>query len=288
MVFFFLYAMGQVSGDIGAAEIVAKAGMLFVVFAALFVVNFIVKRNGLSKDSAYAAFFMMFYLLFFPSVLNNPNLLLSNFFILLALRRLISLTSLKSTKEKVFDASLWIFLAALFHFWSILFIVLVFISILFHVARDYRNWMIPFIAAFAILTIYTLFALIYDENHITGFLNKIYIDYKINYFKNINENLALSIFTSIAIYFVATMVLSISGKPQLLQPSYKKLVASFFIGVVIFVISPNKSNDLLIFTFAPLSVMATSHIESSQSQLKQEIILALFILSAFFLFFIQL
>jgi hypothetical protein len=46
---------------------------------------------------------------------------------LLALRRLISLQSMKASKEKIFDASLWVFIASLFHFWSILFIVLIFI-----------------------------------------------------------------------------------------------------------------------------------------------------------------
>jgi hypothetical protein len=41
---------------------------------------------------------------------------------------------------------------------------------------------------------------------------------------------------------------------------FQKIIASFF-GVVIFLVSSNKSNDLLIFTIAPLAIMATNHIE---------------------------
>ena len=288
VVFFFLYHMWNSALEKTTVSLAEKGGLLLVLFATLFTANFIIKRNGLSKDSAYTAFFLLLYFLFFPSVLGRPNLLLSNFFILLALRRLISLQSLKATKEKIFDASLWIFVAALFHFWSILFILLVFISILFHVSRDYRNWIIPFIAAFVILSAFVMFALVVDESLISTFIGRTQTDLSIDYFTDTSQNLALSIFASVSLFFTASMVLTLSGRPLVLQSSYKKIIASFIIGVIIFVISPGKSNDVLIFTFAPLAFMATSHIELAQKQLKQEITLALFILCSVFLFFFQL
>jgi hypothetical protein len=74
----------------------------------------------------------------------------------------------------------------------------------------------------------------------------------------------------------------------LLNSSFKKVITAFFIGIVIFAISPNKSNDLLIFTIAPLSIMATSHIEMKQHQLKQELVLGVLILCSLFAFFSQL
>src|SRR3970282_2496096 len=126
--------------------------------------NFVSKKNGLSKNSSYTIFFYLLFLLFFPSILDNINLIFSNLFILLALRRLLSLQSLTASKEKIFDASLWIFVASLFHFWSIIFIVLVFISIMFHVARDYRNWILPFIAFFTAGIIFMLYAAVFDVN----------------------------------------------------------------------------------------------------------------------------
>jgi hypothetical protein len=84
------------------------------------------------------------------------------------------------------------------------------------------------------------------------------------------------------------MLASLSNKPLLLHSSFKKIIASFFIGIIIFLISPNKSNDLLLFTFAPLAVMATSHIEIKQLKLKQEMVLAVLILCSLFAFFSQL
>src|SRR5690606_36426599 len=130
--------------------IAQKAGLFLVLTFSVFLVNFITRKNNLSRDNTYAMFLFVVFMVLFPTTLVNTNVIISNFFILLALRRLVSLQSLITPKEKIFDASFWIFLAALFHFWSIIYILLVFISIVFHVSRDYRNWLIPFIAFFAV------------------------------------------------------------------------------------------------------------------------------------------
>ncbi|MFV5694194.1 DUF6427 family protein [Flavobacterium sp. LB3P122] len=288
LVFFSIYQFQDLSWT-NSVLLILKKGMLFcILLASIFITNFVVKKNGLSKDSAYTVFFYFLFLLFFPSLLENTNLIFSNFFILLALRRLISLQSLKASKEKIFDASLWIFLASLFHFWSIIFIILVFISIIFHVSRDYRNWFLPFIAFFTAAIIFLLYAAVFNVNVLEYVTRSVTMDFNIDYFTNNYQNAAFSIYATIALFFVVSMFATFSHRPQLLHVSFKKIVASFFIGIVIFLISSNKSNGLLLFTFAPLAIMATSHIEIVQLKLKQEIVLFVFILCSLFAFFSQL
>jgi hypothetical protein len=288
LVFFLMYQFQDLSWVQSGILIFQKAGLLTILLASVFITNFIVKKNGLCKDSSYTIFFYFLFLIFFPSVLDNQNLIFGNFFILLALRRLISLQSLKASKEKIFDASLWIFIASLFHFWSILFIVLVFISIIFHVSRDYRNWILPFIALFITAVLFLLFSLLFGINPIEFIIKNATTNFEIDYFTNNYQNGALSIYVSVALFFIVSMFLSLSNRPLLLHTSFKKIIASFFIGVIIFIISSNKSNDLLIFTFAPLAIMATSHIEIAQEKLKQELVLGVLILCSLFTFFSQL
>jgi len=288
LVFFLIYQFQDLTWTNSAVLIFKKAALFTILLASIFIANFIVKKNGLSKDSSYTIFFYFLFLLFFPSVLDNINLIASNFFILLALRRLISLQSLKASKEKIFDASLWIFVASLFHFWSILYIVLVFISLLFHVSKDYRNWILPFIALVTVAIIFLFFSIIVDKDIMEYINTNVTTNYEINYFTNNYQNGALSIYATIALFFVVSMFASLSNKALLLQTSFKKIIASFFIGVVIFLISSNKSNDLLLFTFAPLAMMATSHIEIKQPKLKQEMVLFVLIACGLFAFFSQL
>jgi hypothetical protein len=287
-VLFFMYQVGHVSGGVTAANVLEKFGLWFIILFSVFTANFIVKKNTLSRKSAYTVLFYVMFLVIFPSLFNNPNLLLSNFFILLALRRLVSLHSLKASKEKIFDASLWIFVAALFHFWAVLFIVLVFISIIFHAASDYRNWILPFMACAAILALFGLYAFMFDEGVFEQFLAKMQTNLSIDYFTDQSQNIALSAFAVIALYFLMAMVFTLTNRPTQLQSSYKQIVASFFIGVLIFVISPVKSNDLLVFTIAPLAFMATATIEYRPPTMKEDIIIALVIATAMFLFFLQL
>jgi len=288
LVFFLIYQFQDLTWTNSAFSILKKAMLFVVLLGSVFITNFISKKNGLSKDSSYTIFFYFLLLLFFPSLLNNINLILSNFFVLLALRRLISLQSLKASKEKIFDASLWIFVAALFHFWSILYIILVFISIIFHVSRDYRNWVLPFIAFFAVGIISMLFSIIFYKD-VLGYINANAItNFNLDYFTNNYQNAAFSIYLTIALFFVISMLVSLPNRPLVLNTSYKKIIGSFFIGIVIFAVSSNKSNDLLVFTIAPLAMMATSHIEVKQLQLKQEMVLAVLILCSLFVFFSQL
>jgi hypothetical protein len=288
VVFFFLYQMHHISGNNSGGNLIEKFVIFVTLFASIFTANFIIKKNGLSKDSAYTVLFYFIFLLFFPSLWDNLSLVLSNFFVLLAFRRLVSMQSLKAPREKIFDASLWVFVATLFHFWSILYILLVFIAILFHVARDYRNWFLPFIAFFTTTFIYLFFALIFNKSWITNLVSQAVLDYKINYFVNISQNLALSIYATIGLFFVSSLIVSMSNRPLILHSSYKKIISAFIIGIVVFIVSPNKSNDLLVFTIAPLSMMATSHIEIAQIKWQKEVALAFLILSGFIAFFAQL
>lgn len=288
LVFFFVYQMQDLAWLNSTALVIEKLGILALIVGSIFMSNFITKKNELSKDSSYNILFYLLFLAFFPSLFNDYNLILANFFVLLALRRLISLHSLKSSKEKIFDASLWIFVASLFQFWCVLYLGLVFISIMFHVARDYRNWVLPFIALFAVSTVGLMVSLLFDIDFI-GTLDKgRYVSTEISYFTNNYQNAALSIYATIAMFFVVSMIATVSSRPVLIQDTYKTIIASFFIAVVIYIISPNKSNDLLIFTIAPLAIMATNHIELPQLRLKQEMVLGVLILCSLFAFFSQL
>ena len=286
--FFFIYQIQDTSWVASGVLLLKKAFTFLVVLASIFLTSFIGKRNGLTKNSSYTAIFFLLLLLFFPTILNNLNILLANFFILLALRRLISLQSMKASKEKIFDASLWIFVASMFSFWSILFLILVFISVIFHVSRDYTNWVLPFIAFIAVAIFFAFFTSFFGINILDYWHQNTQIDIAIDYFTNTNQNIAFSIYVSVALFFVFSMFITLSHRPSITQTSYKKIVASFFIGVIVFVLSANKSSDFLLLTIAPLAILASAHLEYLQTKFKQEMVFIAVLLCSLFSFVSQL
>jgi hypothetical protein len=289
LLFFFITTQFRQAGTVFTFELLAKKTMLFIlIFACFFTSNFIIKKNGLSKDSAFTILFYLLLLLFFPSVMTNYKLFLANFFILLSLRRLFSLQSTKSQKEKIFDASLWVFVASLFHFWSILFIILVFICIIFHTARDYRTWFLPFIALFIYGVLLYFFDLVFNADTLGKLVENSESNFEINYFINNYQNLALSIFATTSLFFITNLAFTISNRPIILHSTYKKIIAAFILGLLVFVFSPNKSNDVLLFTFVPLTFAMTIFVETPQSKAKTELFFLAVVGCSLFSFFSQL
>lgn len=288
VLFYFLYLFKDTFWTEYYYLVFQKIGLLVLLAGSLFLTNFITHKNSLSRANTYNMLLFLIFLILFPTMMVNVNIIISNFFLLLALRRLISLQSLISPKEKIFDASFWIFAATVFHFWSILYIVLVFISIIFHVSRDYRNWLIPFIAFFGVAVLFIMASLLIDKgffDHLTG---EIAISFDFTYFENIYQNIALAIFSSIVMLFMVPYIFSIGSKPLNLQSSHKKVLFSFLIGVAIYILSDDKNNSFLAFTFAPLAIMGTNYIESRDKNWIKEAIVITMAVIAILIFFSQL
>ena len=284
---FLLFQFRTNLSTITTIEIGKKAVLLLLLIGSLFITNFITKKNGLSKDNSYTFLLFFVFLILFPNTLSNANLIISNALILLALRRLISMQSLITPKEKIFDASIWIFIASLFNFWCILFILLVFTSIIFHVSRDYRNWIIPFIALFTVVIITTMLSLAFYPDFIENYSQMIKLDLNLNYIQNIFQNVAVGIYIVIALIAFVTMLFILPNKMSNLQASYRKIIFAFIIGLAVYFFSQNKDNSYLIYTFVPVAIMLTNYLETIQKFWIKEGIVVTLVLASFITYLLQ-
>ena len=87
---------------------------------------FIVTKNNLTYNNGYAALYFCLFIGLIPSCLEENSILVSNLFILLSFRRIMSLKTNSNIKKKLLDASMWICLAAIFEPWAILFFLVLF------------------------------------------------------------------------------------------------------------------------------------------------------------------
>jgi hypothetical protein len=284
---FFVYQIRLSNEQFTTGDLFAKTSVFVLLLLSFFLLNFISLKNALTQNDNYAILLFLVFIMLFPSVLNNLKIVLSNVFLLLALRRLISLKTLNSSKEKIFDASFWIFISAIFHFWSILYIILVFISIIFHSGKEYKNWLLPFISFLCVWVLYIATSLLMFDNYS---INKAVFHVSFNFFdfKNVYQNMALALFVSIAVLFFASQTIDYQNKPLNMQSSYKQVYFAFLLAVGIYVFSTNKSNDLLIYTFAPLSILGANMFEKMKNSIYKEVSLYLLLGVGLFFFFVQL
>ena len=284
---FFLYQFQVPTVNFTTGDLFSKIFVFLLLLLSFFLVNFISLKNALTQNDNYAILLFLVFILLFPSVLNNIKIVLSNVFLLLALRRLISLKTLNSSKEKIFDASFWIFLSAIFHFWSILYIILVFISIIFHSGKEYKNWILPFVSFLCVWILYIATSLFLFGNYS---INKAVFQVSFNFFdfKDVYQNMALSLFVSISVLFFASQTIDYQNKPLNMQSSYKQVYFAFLLAVGIYVFSANKSNDLLMYTFAPLAILGANMFEKMENSIYKEVSLYLLLGVGLFFFFVQL
>lgn len=274
----------QVVSDLAPFSFLSSLARVLLLITSLFLANFISKRNSLTKDNAFVFLYFGFFLILIPQCLSDLRLILANFLILLAFRRMFSLKSLTATKEKIFDASLWIFVASIFHFWSILFLLVVFIAIFLHLLNDFKSWFLPFLALTTVLILFSAYYTITQQPLFENVLQQMNVDISFQYFSSKVQSASLVLFFIFSLVLLVFYFLGIGKKPTSAQSNIFKIIVIWIIGVVIYLISPQKSNALLLFLFFPTSIFASDFLENFSSNWFKEFVTWVFVLVSVILF----
>lgn len=266
-------------------EIPLQILFLALLLFSIFVVDFIVKRNKITGSNSFTILFYALLTVVFPETLLDPNAIISSFFLLLAMRRLISISSLKNIKFKIFDATIWILAASLFYDWALLFLILVFATIYMYDPKNVRNWLVPFAGFF---TVFMIANGIFIFTGHSEFLLKHYqflVAPDIVYFSYWGHS------TKMICFVLLTVITSIFafvklGKSGMGKVANLRLIAlSFFIGVVFNVLKLSENVYPVMVTFFPSAVLLTKYIESIKRPKIREIVLVSAVIIPFLVLF---
>lgn len=282
-VFYILANFRELILDFQFSTSIKKTGVLFCFLLSVTVLNFIAKKNDLTKRSAYKIIIFAALAVTFPAILRNNEIIVANLSVLLALRRILSLRSHKEVQKKIFDATFWICVASLFYFWSILFLVVVYSGILLHSANYFKNWLIPPIGIFAVLALATSYnILVYNEYYtFSNWFQPTFFDFK-NY-QDPALLIPLSIILALALwtlfyYFGLLQKASINSRP-----TYILVLLTLIVSICVAIFSPDKNGSELLFFFVPLSIVASNYFESKKEKIFKEVLLFAIILMPLFI-----
>ena len=267
-VHFFLFDRVYAPGALLSQSLVLGA-----LFFSIFVVNFIVKRNKITRTNSFAILFYAMLAVVFPETLLDANAIWCSFFLLLATRRLISMRSSRDSKFKIFDATLWVLVSSVFYDWAAIYLILVFAAIFFYDPKDIRNWLVPLAGLFAFYMIAKSLLILANQE---GFLEAHYqfnFSLDVAYFSYWGHSTKLVLFAVIT-FLTGLLAFIKLGKAGFGRVVTMRLIAfSFVIGLVVNLLKLSDNVYPVMITFFPAVVFTTKYIESIRRARIKEVLL---------------
>lgn len=244
----------------------------------MLILNHITQKNDLTYKSTHTILLFAFLTGILPISLTNSNILLSNLMIILGVRSVLSLRNGKYIKSNVLNASLCIGLASLAYFWSIAFIAIVFLGVLYFEPKNYRNWIIPFIGLLTVYVLSNCFTLLFYDSFfaITDYVEP--ISFSFDAYVSNGGFFSIGVLIICILFFLTVYLIKYSRKPTKSKPVLKLIIAQLLIALLLVVITLNKNTSEMIFIAAPLAIIGTTYLEIDHGKFIKEINLWVFLL----------
>jgi hypothetical protein len=274
------------SAELSVQFLIKRIGFFILLGLFLLIVNFIVKKNKLTKDNLYALLLIVFLLGTFPEAMFSYSIVLANMALIFGFRKIYSLRSGLDTKLKLFDACFWIGIATMLYSWTIFYMLLVYVAMIIHQKLTIKNLFIPIVGFLAPMLIYFTYCLYFEDA--AFFYNK--FNYEINLDFSSYTSLILLIpviFLSMVLFWslvkVTPKVLSIRNNFKF---SWDVLINHLLISAVIVLLAPTKNGSELFFLIFPSAVIISNLVQLTKSKIFRNLILYVFLLISVFVYFL--
>lgn len=286
VVLFVLNFLFSVPTDFSARNILEKIALLMLLLFFVLVSNFIIGKNALTKDNAFGALFVVLILGTFPETMNSTGIIIANIALLLALRKIYSLRSVINTKEKMFDAGLWIGIASLFHVWSLLFIWLTFVGLVVYKKIQIKFLLIALIGVIVPVLLYFTTQLFFDSQDV--FYSHFQFDYLLifsNYQANIIQAplLFYGILLLLILFLVTPGIFRVNNK---FKSTWQLFLNHLIIALIVVTLSPVKTGSEMLFLAFPLAIGIANVIERWKSGIFQHALIYLALGLVFLIFYL--
>lgn len=255
-----------------------ETGIFILLLLSLILVNFIAKRNELTSRNAYKTIVFAGFVCMLLETLQNDAVVVANFFVLLALRRIISLRSQRETIQKVFDATFWILVASLFYFWSVLFLLVVFAGILLYTGINFKTLLVPGIAFLIVLSLVTTGDLLINDSFYT--MQEWYqaSNFDFTAYRELHNLIPVAFLLALTLWASFFFMIVIQKAGSNVKASLLLVFITMLVALFLAIMAPNKNTSELLFFLAPLAIVVTNYFQMLQDKWFREILLAVIIL----------
>ena len=224
----------------------------------IFLMIFIITKNNLTQNNSFAALYFSLFILLVPESIAEPKVIFSNMFVLLAFRRIFSVQTKINLKKKYFDAGLWLTLATVFYVWAILYFIPLLATIFLWKTDQVKHLFVIIFGALSVFVI-TLISNIILNTDLPVLVLELpsqEIDFYSSLTFQLKISMALIMVISICSFF--TTLNQLVFKNIQTRSLFITLYLMFLTGVLIFLITYDKTPKNLLFLTFPLAVIAAN------------------------------
>ncbi len=272
--FIYIFSIGlHLEEEITFYFVAKRIGNFLLLLIIIFTVNFIVRKNNLTKDNSYTILLFVVLVGMFPFSVLQFELLLVNLILLFAYRRIYSLRTSKETHKKIFDSAFWIGVATIISPWSSLTILLIYVAIYLFDKVTWRNSIIPLVGFSTPIILYA--AYLYAVNDIDTFSENLQYIYSasFNVFNSAKLLIPLALVSSLLIWSIFPTTFKITMVNNEFKNSWYLLIFHFAILLFVVLPWPVKNGAELLLLFFPIAVIFTNYLQIIDEKWFKEVFL---------------
>ena len=243
--------------------------VIFLMVFAVLLLDFIIRKNNVTKNNTFAILLFVLFVLLVPEVYNAPKLILANIFVLLATRRILSLTTEKNTVKKIFDATMYITLASFCYGWAILFFVVLYPAITNKTKFTLTYLFIPIVGFLGITSIAVAYQFVVTDSYSWIYLWIPERDFDLSGYGDRGLFITTVLLLGLLLWMGGARLSKLGSLSKKERPSAITILLIAIISVGIVLAKTQKNGSELFFLFAPIAAITSNYIESGTSKTRR-------------------
>ena len=233
-----------------------------------FLVNFIVHDNSITKDNSYALLFFVVLVASDASLTILNPVLVSVFFVVLALKNLLSLHEHKEMTQKLFNTGLLLGIASVIYPYAILYGVLIYLGIVIYGADSWRQWFIPLLGI--AIPYYFLFSWYFWFDNLDYFWNTFFIKTfyitESSFHQSAETILVWGVFSLLTLFSIFDYSKNMNSHKPDTRKGYTMTYLTLFVGIIISLVGSVNNGQELIILFLPISIIWAKFIQHQKKK----------------------
>lgn len=256
------------------------------IFLTFFFFNFIINKNKLTFDNAFAFLFFVLCLGMIPNSFLNEKTVIINLILLLFLRKVYSLQSSKNVFQKLFDGGLWLGIAFLIEPFSAIFLVLLYIANYVHQKFTLQTILIPVLGFAGPLFLYFTYCFWNDKTENFNQLFYWFTTYDFSIYNSLLFLIPLLIIGAFLLFSVVMKTPLALRVKNTFRKSWMLVLLHFITAFIFIVLIEHKNGSELLYLLFPTAVILANGLELLQKKWIADIVIALFFFGSLTVYFI--